>query len=42
MSGWLEVYFGWVRVGRHFLWVGGCGRGLEEVCFGWVGLDGGE
>ena len=23
----------------HFLWMGGAGCGLGEVCFGWVGVD---
>ena len=42
------VYFGWVTVGGHFLWVGGRGwtffmRGWVwlKVYFGWIGVSGG-
>ena len=38
----MEVYFGWVGVGEHFLWVSGGGWGWVEVYFGWVGVGGGE
>ena len=31
--GWVEVYFEWVEVGGHFLWVGRGGLGV-----GWVGI----
>ena len=31
MGGWAEVYFRWVGVGGHFLWVSGGGCGWVEV-----------
>ena len=45
----MEVYFGWVGLGGHFLWVGGGifwlgGSGWERVkaYFWWVEMGGGE
>ena len=35
----LEVYFGWVGVGGHFLWLGGCEQGGCKDIF-WVGGGG--
>ena len=36
--GWVEVYFGWVGVGGHFLWVGRNEWGWVEVYYGgWGG-----
>ena len=36
----LEVYFGWVEVGGHFLWLGGCEQGGGvKIYFGWAGVD---
>ena len=42
MGGWkcVEVYFGWLGVGRHFLWVSGSLWWWVEVYFGRVGAGG--
>ena len=32
--GWVEVYFGWVRLDGHFLWVIGDRWGWVNVYFG--------
>ena len=47
----MEVYFGNVGVGGHFLWVIGMGRGKQRyilrgwkwvhIFYGWVGVGGG-
>ena len=36
----MKLYFGWVGVGGHFLYVHRGGWVLVEVCFGWLGVDG--
>ena len=38
----MEVYFGWVGVGRHFLWVSESRWGSVETYFRSVGVGGGE
>ena len=38
--GYVEVYFGWVGVGGHFLWMDRNGWGWVEVYFQWVGVSG--
>ena len=38
--GLMDVYFGWVGVNGHFLWVGGDEWRWVEVYFGWVGMSG--
>ena len=41
-DGWgcVEVYFGWVGVGRHFLWVGEAGRRYILAGWRWLGVSG--
>ena len=38
----MEVYFGWVGVGRHFLWVSESRWGSVETYLGSVGVKGDE
>ena len=40
--GWVELYFGWVQVGAHFLLVSGGKWRWVEVYFVCVDLDGGD
>ena len=32
--GWVNIFYGWVRVGGHILWVGEGGQGDMEIYFG--------
>ena len=41
----MEVYFGWIGVGGHFLWVGGGTffiGGWRDIFYGWVRVGGGR
>ena len=40
-GGWVEVYFGLVGLGKHYLRVSEGGWGWVGIFYGWVGMGGG-